>query len=245
VFCVSTSSSGGHRQGPFRLRGMTGAPTASSLRRRGDHRVAGLAGLAGPAFRLAPTGDRVSTARVLPRRRPVVIDRVHGHAADLRVAALPLAAVTFAGLMLPCSALPTPPPWPAVPSTRRISPDGMRSWACGPSWRGAARRPGRPSDLGPAARAQLMAHHGAGGDAVRGRRCRTDARGCPLHPVAWRRPWGARCVPLLPVGVVQQRDPGGPVRVVLDVRDLADAVLVRPESRSAGRASLCRPGAGW
>src|SRR6185369_12967306 len=36
-------------------------------------------------------------------------------------------------------------------------------------------------------------------------------------------------VALLPVGVVQQRDPSRPVGVVLDVRDLGrDAVLVRP-----------------
>src|SRR5262249_38784580 len=50
-----------------------------------------------------------------------------------------------------------------------------------------------------------------------------------LHPVALLEAGGREYVALLAVRVVQQRDPRGPVRVVLEVRDLGrDAVLVRP-----------------
>jgi hypothetical protein len=48
-----------------------------------------------------------------------------------------------------------------------------------------------------------------------------------LDPVALGEPGRAEDVALLPVGVVQQSDPGRAVRVVLDVRDRrGDAVLV-------------------
>src|SRR5262249_50660083 len=50
-----------------------------------------------------------------------------------------------------------------------------------------------------------------------------------LHRVALLEVLRRDDVPLLAVGVVQQRDPGGPVRVVLDVGDLGrHAVLVNP-----------------
>src|SRR6202012_5646817 len=59
---------------------------------------------------------------------------------------------------------------------------------------------------------------------------RLDARTrAVLHPVALLQSLRAEDVALLAVHVVEQRDAGGPVRVVLDVRDLGrDPVLVVP-----------------
>jgi hypothetical protein len=55
------------------------------------------------------------------------------------------------------------------------------------------------------------------------------AIGAVLYPVALGQALRADDVALLAVGVVQQRDPGGAVGVVLDVRDLGrDTVLVGP-----------------
>ena len=135
-------------------------------------------------------------------------------------------------LMLDCSALPTSPIVARQrTSTKRISPEGMRSVAREPSlatsW---ARVAGRAGDLGAAAGTQL--------DAVDRRTDRDVAQ----RQVVARLDVGGRAgldrgalaqvlrrddVALLAVGVVQQRDPGGAVRVVLDVRDLGrHAVLV-------------------
>src|SRR5215469_3256679 len=117
-------------------------------------------------------------------------------------------------LMLPCSELPTSPTVARqLASTRRISPEGIRSWAYPASFASSC-------TLDPADRAIL-----AQPPAVP----RADVgAGAVLHPVALPQALRAQDVALLAVGVVQQRDPRGAVRVVLHVRHLGGyAVLVR------------------
>ena len=118
-------------------------------------------------------------------------------------------------------------------STLRISPDGIRSWASGPSLATSC-------TLAPAERAILAPPPGRSSIA-----CTTvptgmlrSGRALPglmsaLGPfsiaVALLEQSRREDVALLAVGVVQQRDPRGAVRVVLDVRDLGrHAVLVVP-----------------
>src|SRR5690606_10603402 len=87
-----------------------------------------------------------------------------------------------------------------------------------------------PGVFGPARRAQLdgVDYRADRDVAQRQVVARLDVRGrAGLHHVALLEPVRRDDVALLAVGVVQQRDPGGPVRVVLDVRDLGGhAVLV-------------------
>src|SRR5437660_11984544 len=92
---------------------------------------------------------------------------------------------------------------------------------------------GRASELGPGPRTELdRVDDGADRDGPqRERVAGTDVRApSRLQSVTDRKPLRRKDIALLAVRVVQQRDPGRPVGVVLDVRDLGrDAVLVPPE----------------
>ena len=135
-------------------------------------------------------------------------------------------------LMFDCSALPTSPTVARQrTSTNRISPEGMRS---------VAREPSRATSwaLMPAERAILAPPPGRSSIAwiVVPTGMLRSGRLLPTLMSALAPDSSARAlaqvlrrddVALLAVGVVQQRDPGGAVGVVLDVRDLGrDAVLV-------------------
>src|SRR5690606_21418639 len=89
---------------------------------------------------------------------------------------------------------------------------------------------GRAGDLGPATGLELDGVDDRAGRDVAQRQvvARLDVgRRTLLHGVALAQPVRRDDVALLAVGVVQQRDPGGAVRVVLDVGDLGrHAVLV-------------------
>src|SRR4029453_2347877 len=93
-------------------------------------------------------------------------------------------------------------------------------------------RAGRPGDLGSATGTQFdRVHHGADRDVTQRQAvARLDVRARPvLDPVALPEQVRREDVALLAVRVVQQCDACGPVRVVLDVRDLGrNAVLVVP-----------------
>src|SRR5215471_9587127 len=117
-------------------------------------------------------------------------------------------------LMLPCSEFPTSPTVARqLASTRRISPEGIRSWAYPLSFASSCTL--EPADLAILAQRQAVPRADVGARAV-------------LHPVSLPQPLRAEDVALLAVGVVQQRDARGAVRVVLHVRDLGGhAVLVR------------------
>src|SRR5207248_11151672 len=163
-----------------------------------------------------------------------VVDRVHGHAADGRALALPPVAAGLAELdvaLLGVADLAHGGPAGRVdpPDLAGRHPQLGVAALLGEQLHAGARGPG---DLRAAARAQLDGvHHRAGRDeAQRQRVARLDVRpGTALHPVARGQALRADDVPLLAIGVVQQRDPRGAVRVVLDVRDLGrHAVLVRP-----------------
>src|SRR5258708_26929009 len=91
---------------------------------------------------------------------------------------------------------------------------------------------GRASDRGSAAWNELDCVYDGAGRYVKQRQevAGLDVRARPvLDQVPLAQALRGDDVALLPVGVVQQRDPRGAVRVVLDVRDLGgDAALVRP-----------------
>src|SRR5690349_4749337 len=100
-----------------------------------DQPVTRLVRPAGPALRLAPRADRVASARALALTAAKrVVNGVHSHAADGRALPFHRLRPALPSLMLPCSALPTSPTVARqAASTRRISPDGILSWAKPPS----------------------------------------------------------------------------------------------------------------
>src|SRR5450755_811743 len=201
----------------------------------GDQLVAGLVRLAGPALGLTPRADRMpATGGLALAATERVVNRVHRHAADGGPTALPPAAARLAELDVallgvadladgsPAAHVDPPELAGGHAQLRVLALLGQQLYS----------RAGRPGDLGAATGPQLdRVHHGAGRDvaqreAVAGLDVRARA---VLHQVALLHALRGEDVALLPVGVVQQRDPGGPVRVVLDVRDLGrHAVLVRP-----------------
>src|SRR5699024_10529009 len=97
--------------------------------------VALLARPTGTALGLTPGRHRMTTTGGAALAATVrVIVRVHDDTAHVGALALPAHAAGLAQLMLVCSELPTSPMVARQrASTLRISPDGMRSCAYGPS----------------------------------------------------------------------------------------------------------------
>src|SRR6185312_3216519 len=238
-FCTSTFlSRWSSTNGPFfRLRGISqpllallaGTPAAD------DHLVARLVDPAGAALGLAGRVDRVpATGRLALTTTVRVVDRVHGHAAHRRALALPahpaglapvdvgllgVADLADGGAAAHVDVADLPGGHPQL----RVRPVLGYQLDAGA---------GRAGDLGAATGPQLdRVHHGAGRDvAQRQVVAGLDVgAGAALHPVTLAQPGRRDDVALLAVGEVQQRDPGGAVGVVLDVRDLGrHAVLVGP-----------------
>src|SRR3954451_6998012 len=214
---------------------LTRTPTSPLLVRTttaDDQLVAGLV-VAGAAFRLAVRVDRVPATRCLALATAVrVVDRVHRHAADGRPLALPthpagLAPVDVALLGVAHLADGGAAAHVDVADLAGRHPQLGERTLLGHQLHAGT---GRPGDLGATARPQLdRVHRGADRDvAQRQGVARLDVGARPvLHLVALVEVARGQDVALLAVGVVQQRDPSGPVRVVLDVRDLGrHAVLV-------------------
>ena len=194
-----------------------------------------LFGLAGTALGLAPRADRVTTTGGLALTTTVrVVDRVHGDTTDGRALALPAHAAGLAPVdvgLLGVADLAdggaaahvdvadltgghpqrarTCPPWPTQLDARR-RPSGRSSRRR----RAAARPRGSTVPTGMLRSGRLLPGL-------------MSAVGAGLDPVALLQLVRRDDVALLAVGVVQQRDARGAVRVVLDVRDLGrHAVLV-------------------
>src|SRR5271155_3712601 len=163
-----------------------------------------------------------------------MVDRVHGHAAHRRADSLPPVAAGLAALDV--ALLGDADPADRAPAGRVAPPDlaGRHPQLGVAALLGQQLHagPGRAGDLGAAAGPQLDGvHHGAGRDAAQRQRvARLDVRaGAALHRVPGGQALRADDVALLAVHVVEQRDPGRAVRVVLDIGDLGrHAVLVRP-----------------
>src|SRR5258707_1816443 len=188
----------------------------------------------GAPLRLAPGANRVPAAWGLALAAAHrVIDRVHRDPADAWPAALPAAPACLAELEVALLGIADFPD--GRPAGRVHEPDlpGWHPQVRMPAFLGEQLDSGarRPRDLGPAAGAHLnRVHHGASRDrAQRQAVARLDVGAVPvLHNVALPHAGRSEDVALLAVGVVQQRDPGGPVRVVFNVRDLGgNAGLVR------------------
>src|SRR4051812_49369661 len=223
-------------KGPFfRLRGISLLPYSAllaGLAASDDLGVAGLA-LARAALGLAPGGHRVTATRGLALTTTVrVVDGVHDHTADGRALALPPHPAGLAPVDVGLLGV-------ADLADRGAAADVDEAHLTG---RHAQRRAralaghelgavaGRAGDLGTATGPEL--------DAVDRRTDRDvaqrqvvaglDVRGrAGLDHRALTQVLRRDDVALLAVGVVEQRDPCGPVGVVLDVRDLGrDAVLV-------------------
>src|SRR4051812_34198082 len=207
---------------------LAGAPAAH------DQGITGLA-LARAALRLALRVDRVTTTRGLPLTTAVrVVHRVHGDTTDGRALALPphpacLAPVDVRLLGVTHLADGGAAAHVDVADLARRHAQLRQPALTGDELDAGA---GRAGDLRPAARTQLDGmNHGADGDVPQRQVvARLDVgRGTALDGVALLQPGRRQDVALLAVGEVQQRDPRGAVRVVLDVRDLGrHAVLVGP-----------------
>src|SRR5262249_33932793 len=200
-----------------------------------DQPVAWLVLGPGPAFRLAPAPARGRPAGALALTAAErVVDRVHGHAAHRGPLALPPVAAGLAELDVALLGVPDLADGGAAarvhpPDLARRHPElGVPALLR----EQLHARTGRPGDLGATAGPQLDGvPQGAGGDVAQRQavpRADVGARAV-LHPVPLPQALRAQDVALLAVGVVQQRDPRGAVRVVLHVRHLGGhAVLVRP-----------------
>src|SRR5215469_3849465 len=237
-FCASTflirwSST----KGPFfRLRGIEACSLPLVLAAAAaDQPVTGLVLPAGTAFRLTPRADRVATARALALATAVrVVNRVHGDATDRRTLALPAVAARLAELDVAVLGIADLTDGRAA--LRAHPPDlaGRHAQGRVAALLGQQLDPGagRPRDLRAATGAHLdRVDDRAGRDRPQRQRVAgLDVRaGAVLYPVALLEPLRREDVALLAVRVVQQRDPRGAVRVVLDVRDLGrHAVLVVP-----------------
>src|SRR5687767_9882279 len=207
---------------------LVGAPAAH------DHGVTGLP-LARPAFRLALGVHRVATTGGLAFTTTVrVVDRVHGDTADGRALALPPHAAGLAPVDVRLLGVAH------LADGRAAAHVDVADLARRHAQLGEATLTGDQLDAGTRRAGDLRAatgpeldgvHHGADGD-VPQRQVVAGldvGRGAALHRVALLQLRRGDDVPLLAVGEVQQRDPRGAVRVVLDVRDLGrHAVLVRP-----------------
>src|SRR5215469_6490574 len=237
-FCTSTffirwSST----KGPFlRLRGISGCSLPLVLAAAAaDQPVTRLVRPPGAAFRLAPRADRVATARALALATAErVVDRVHGHATHRWPLALPAVAARLAELDV--ALLGVADLTDGRAALRAHPPDlaGRHAQGRVAGLLGQQLHPGasRPRDLRAATGAHLdRVDDRAGRDRPQRQRVAglDVGTGAVLHPVALLKPLRREDVALLAVRVVQQRDPRGAVRVVLDVRDLGrHAVLVVP-----------------
>src|SRR5690606_16816899 len=205
---------------------------SSSPRRHGLTLLSGLAAaddqlaalLAGPPrtlLRLTPRRHRVPTTggpTLTTTER--VVHRVHDDTPDLRTPALPTHAAGLAPVdvaLLGVADLTDRGPAPNVDHpdlTGRHAQGGLRTLLRRQLDGGT----GGTGDLRAATGLQLdRVDRGADRDvAQREVVARLDVRaGSGLHPCALSQPGGRQDVPLLAVGVVQQGDPRGPVRVVL------------------------------
>src|SRR6266508_1082432 len=206
--------------GPFfRLRAMSAAPSLAAA--ADDELVGGLAP-AGAALRLAPRAGRVTPTRALALAAPErVVDRVHGYPAGGRPLALPAAAAGLAPadqLLLGVADLADGGPAGGLhladlarrhPQRRQLALLGEELDA----------RPGGAAELGAAARPQLhVVDDRADRDGLeRQGVARLDVGTLAgLHRVADPEAGGCDDVALVAVGVVEQRDAGGAVGVVLD-----------------------------
>src|SRR5215470_16818206 len=199
-----------------------------------DQPVARLVLGPGPAFRLAPRADRMAPAGTLALAAAQrVVDRVHGHATHRGPLAFPPVAAGLAELDVALLGVADLAHGGAAARVHpadlaRGHPElGVPAFLRQQLHAGT----GRPGDLGAAAGPQLDGvHQGAGRDVAQRQAVpRADVGGrAVLHPVPRPQPLRAEDVALLAVGVVQQRDARGAVRVVLHLRDLGGhAVLVR------------------
>src|SRR4051812_18991316 len=227
-FCVSTflirwSST----NGPFlRLRGIGQLLPLLLATTSDDEPVGGLVGLPGATLWLAPRAGGVATTGGLALTATVrVVDRVHRDAADGRALALPPHAAGLAPVdvgLLGVADLADRGAAAQVdhPHLTRGHPQRGVLALLGQQLGAGA---GRTGQLGAAAGPQLDRVHDRTGRHVAQRQAvaRLDVGGrTVLDAVALLHTGRAEDVALLPVGVVQQRDPRGAVRVVLDVRDL-------------------------
>src|SRR5215212_4934497 len=197
-----------------------------------DELRAGLLRPPGAALGLAPRRDRraaAGTATLTTTER--VIDRVHGDTAGLRAHALPAVAAGLADLHELVLAV-------ADLTDRGTAVDRHSSHLGGRHAQGRVvaflgdqlnRHAGGTADLAALARAQLdVVERGADGDVPqRHRVARLDVGAVTgLDHVAHGETLRSEDVGLLAVGVVQQGDAAGAVRVVLDRRHLGgDTVL--------------------
>src|SRR5256714_998604 len=198
-----------------------------------DVLVGGLAGLAGPAFLLAPGRDRVAATGGLALATAVrVVDRVHGDTADGRALALPAHAAGLAPVDVALLGVAHLADRGAAAQVDVADLAGGHAQlgertVLGHELHARARGPG---DLRPSTRTELdRVDRGTGRDvAQRQVVAGLDVRArAVLDPVALRQVLRRQDVALLAVRIVQQRDAGGAVRVVLDVSDLGrHAVLV-------------------
>src|SRR6185437_9523417 len=198
-----------------------------------DELVAGLVGMAGAALGLAPGAHRVATTRGLPLTTTVrVVHRVHDHTTDRRALALPPHAAGLAPVDV------------RLFGVAHLAHGGAASHvdaadlAAGHTQGRVGTllteqlnaRTGRSRQLGAAARPQFHGvDHGTCRDvAQRQVVTRFDIRArTRLHHVTLRKTLRRNDVALFAVQEMQQRDVGGPVGVVFDVRDLGvDAILV-------------------
>src|SRR3954453_22743125 len=220
-------------KGPFfRLRGMSLLPTLAGLAATDDLGVGGLAP-AGAALGLAPRRDRVTTTGRLALATAVrVVDGVHDDTADGRALALPPHPAGLAPVDVGLLGV-------ADLADRGAAADVDEAHLTG---RHAQRRAralaghelgavaGRAGDLGTATGPELDAVDRRTDRDVAQRQvvARLDVCGrAGLDHGALTQVLRRDDVALLAIGVVEQRDPGGAVGVVLDVRDLGrDAVLV-------------------
>src|SRR5690606_19046586 len=198
-----------------------------------DQPVAGLVRPAGAALRLTLRVHRVATARGLALTTTVrVVDRVHRDTADRRTLALPTVPAGLADADVGLLGVPHLADGGPAAHVDHAHLAGRHAQGGVVAFLGEQLdlRPGAPRQLGAAPRTQLhRVDEGTGRDvAERQAVARLDVRrGTVLDQVPLLEPDGREDVALLAVGVVEQRDPGGPVRVVLDVRDLRrDPVLV-------------------
>src|SRR6266545_3442431 len=223
----------GPRNGPGAREPLPPPPLAAAAQ---DHLVGGLVAAAGATLRLAPRAHRVAATGALALATAErVIDRVHGDAARLRAPALVAAAPGLApGDQVVPGIADLADRGPAghldLADLTRGHPQGGAAALLGQQLDGDS---GRTAHLGAAARAQLHGvHQGSDRDAAQRQGvARLDVRALAgLHHVAHTQAVGRQDVALLAVEVVEQRDAGGPVRVVLDRRHLGrHSVLVAAE----------------
>src|SRR5581483_4680112 len=206
---------------------LAGAPASD------DQLVAGLVGLAGAAFGLAPRAHRVTAAGGLALAAAVrVVDRVHHDAADGGALAFPSHTSGLAPVdvrLLGVADLTDRGPASHVNTTDLAAGHTQRRVGTFLAEQLNA-RPGRTGQLRAAPGTQLDGMDQRAGRDVAQRQVVTwldVGVGTRLDHVALRKTLRCNDVTLLAVQVMQQCDARGAVGVVLDVRDLGvDTVLV-------------------